>query len=480
MCIVGSGPAGASLGLQLARSGVRTLIVEAGANAREMVRDGRYALLGHATTSGDLAYPVLASRMMMMPGGTSAIWTGNAPRLLAIDFERTAYTPEGAPWPIDYWTLEPWFVEAEALLRVGGESDAPYAAPRSRPLPREARNVNLTVKSLLRAAGVVGVTTFRSRSMHARGPVRIARDVLPWFARLPGAMLMPRVTARRLLVAGGTDELAGVLLEDLAGRRRLVRARAYVLAAGGIECARRLLLCRSARFPDGIGNAHGLVGAGFTDHLIPQFIAQLTLPRPPEQPLPQTVRCFQFYESFKRAGLGSLYLSARLDPPHGADPQLCTLALTADCELFPSVQNRVSLDHGAHDAFGDPVAHLHLHASAPDRATLRAARAVARDIFRRIGAVQVEELPLRWGYHHIGTVRMGRDPATSVVDANLRVHGLRNLFLVTSGNLVTSGPANPTLLIVALAQRLARHLLGRLHEGSLEAPGTTLTAGVPG
>jgi choline dehydrogenase-like flavoprotein len=60
--------------------------------------------------------------------------------------------------------------------------------------------------------------------------------------------------------------------------------------------------------------------------------------------------------------------------------------------------------------------------------------------------------------HHLGTTRMSDDPRTGVVDSNCRVHGIRNLFIAGSSIFPTSGYANPTLTIVALALRLAEHL----------------------
>jgi choline dehydrogenase-like flavoprotein len=63
-----------------------------------------------------------------------------------------------------------------------------------------------------------------------------------------------------------------------------------------------------------------------------------------------------------------------------------------------------------------------------------------------------------YGGHHIGTARMGASPSTSVVDSDCRVHGVHNLFIAGSAVFPTSGQANPTLTIVALALRLADHL----------------------
>jgi choline dehydrogenase-like flavoprotein len=60
--------------------------------------------------------------------------------------------------------------------------------------------------------------------------------------------------------------------------------------------------------------------------------------------------------------------------------------------------------------------------------------------------------------HHMGTTRMGDDPSTSVVDRDCRLHGVENLYVAGSSVFPTSGYANPTLTIVALALRLGDHL----------------------
>jgi choline dehydrogenase-like flavoprotein len=59
------------------------------------------------------------------------------------------------------------------------------------------------------------------------------------------------------------------------------------------------------------------------------------------------------------------------------------------------------------------------------------------------------------GYHQVGTTRMGIDPATSVVDSDLRVHGVSNLYVASSSVFPTTGQANSTFLAVAFAVRLA-------------------------
>jgi choline dehydrogenase-like flavoprotein len=64
--------------------------------------------------------------------------------------------------------------------------------------------------------------------------------------------------------------------------------------------------------------------------------------------------------------------------------------------------------------------------------------------------------------HHMGATRMGADPSTSVVDADLQVHTVAGVYVVGGSVFPTSGCVNPTYTIVALALKLGDHLRQRL------------------
>src|SRR5262249_29950817 len=90
------------------------------------------------------------------------------------------------------------------------------------------------------------------------------------------------------------------------------------------------------------------------------------------------------------------------------------------------------------------------------RSGLAEARRIHADAFARMNATDVHHNPddqFQGAGHVIGTARMGSDARTSVVNPDLRAHDHRNLFIVGSGAFPTSGAANPTLTIAALALR---------------------------
>jgi choline dehydrogenase-like flavoprotein len=67
-------------------------------------------------------------------------------------------------------------------------------------------------------------------------------------------------------------------------------------------------------------------------------------------------------------------------------------------------------------------------------------------------------MPSSVGAHLLGTCRMGNDPDRSVVDRFHRSHEVPNLFICDGSSMVTSGRGQPTMTIMALAFRAAKHI----------------------
>jgi choline dehydrogenase-like flavoprotein len=142
-------------------------------------------------------------------------------------------------------------------------------------------------------------------------------------------------------------------------------------------------------------------------------------------------------------------------------------SLDFHAEQLPNPASRIQLTQ-ARDALGQQKIRVDWRSSAADLRTVGlAARSLARDLAASGCGIfsfddqEVAVSALRdgaYGGHHIGTARMSHTPQTGVVDADCRVHGLRNLFIAGSAVFPTSGQANPTLTIVAMALRLAEHL----------------------
>ncbi len=139
-------------------------------------------------------------------------------------------------------------------------------------------------------------------------------------------------------------------------------------------------------------------------------------------------------------------------------------------EPKPQADSRVVLAD-ERDALGQPRLDLrYARSPAIETSIRRTLELVARELGRAgLGRLRVDledgeetrfEVPTI-GFHLMGTTRMADDPKQGVVDADLRVHGIDNLYVASSSVFPTAGYTNPTLTIVALALRLAAHLSGR-------------------
>nr|WP_242519248.1 GMC family oxidoreductase [Halochromatium roseum] len=136
------------------------------------------------------------------------------------------------------------------------------------------------------------------------------------------------------------------------------------------------------------------------------------------------------------------------------------------CEQIPNLDSRVTLSDEL-DALGLRRTRLDWKLTEQDRRSLIAnIHALGRELSATgIGRMRPRladdgrwEPRVSGGSHHMGTTRMSDDPKHGVTDRNGRVHGIDNLYIAGSSLFPTSGSANPTLNILALAYRLADHL----------------------
>jgi glucose dehydrogenase len=487
VCIIGSGFAGAILGESLVRRGIKTAILESGPDPRGMGTDPRFQQLEEFRSSGPIEYPIARTRFRGL-GGTSWLWGGFCTRLFPVDFERNPYTPPDASWPITYADLEPYYDEAEKTLRVRGATESEYDPPRKLAFPLAADRSLSPLQSLLKKAGIVLTDVPFSTSLDTNGKflsgryepfLRMTERQLPRFQASPHGALFSEVTVTRLLV-DPHGHTVGAEVKDLDRNAKILRARVYVVACGGLESPRLLLLSRSRWFPEGLGNSHGWVGRCFMEHRKTLHVSQVRIDMNSFNLFQLTGFSYQFYKGFKERGLGGIRLRFRMDGlarwREIFEGKLVSildrvlsrrLEITFGAEMKPVPENRVTLDKHLKDYFGNAVTNLFLAESEDDLQTRAQAKIIVQNIFWKLGAQGMEELPQNsWGHHHMGTCRMGDNPRTSVVDRNLRVHDTRNLYVAGSSVFVTSGSANPTLTLSALSLRMADHIAVQLRQGA--------------
>lgn len=488
VCIIGSGPAGTVLGTSLVEQGVRTLILESGSSILSWLVDSRLKKLAEYEYTGDTNYPLTRTTARLV-GGNSSFWTGRCERFQPSDFEAHPYTPKENPWPIRYEEIEPYYLRAEKTLRVRGGKLSKYMPPRTEDLPVPPHPDITNLKNLMAKAGVVVDDSPTATPTKTIRFFRVSKEILPRFLASPNGTLVSGVNVTRL-IHNEQGRIVGAEAKTLDGTSKIARARLYVVACGGIQTPRLLLLSRSERFPNGIGNDYDRVGRGFNEHPAPNIYGKIRHSRYTLDLRHKVGRTHQFYEQFRAEGLGAVhpvFIQSWMFPHHLLRYRLHeipkhignilsrairpTLYMGATMEMRPNDDNRVTLSQTKMDVFGNPIPHLMFNYTDDDRRLLARTRELLRSFFERVGATDLEEIEVTWSRHHVGTCRMGDNPKTSVVDRHLRVHDSPNLYLCGCEVFVTGAPVPPVLTIIAFAHCLGDHLGGLFKRGDASVAG---------
>ena len=460
VCIAGSGPAGAILACELVRHGIKTLILEAGGVRDETFKAKDVRFEGsRGTSSQELSYPLDSTRYIAI-GGTSNVWGGFCPRLHPGDFRGgNSYSANNEPWPVGYQELEPYYTRAEEELYVRGGDVSRYSPPRQKPYRLTAH----TAAEIARSSGFLkkaGYTIEPPPLSDWNGrPIKTAESHLAKCAQSRPGQLAQGTRVTRIL-PGGNGTIGGFQVQTVDGLKKSISSRFFVVACGGIETPRLLLLSRSREFPRGIGNDYDLVGRHFMDHI--QLAGQGWKEDAASGLGEESTEAisWQFYEEFKSSGYGGVVMEFNSVT---SQAELRTLGVSPILEMEPSPWNRVVLDEEQHDAFGNPKPRVTLRLSGRDAETIRRAQSLMMKVLSDAGMSRKEVSGLlNWNHHHIGTCRMARSPQAGVVDENLKVNGTDNLYVAGSAPFVTSGASAPTLTIVALSLRLADHLVEKV------------------
>jgi choline dehydrogenase-like flavoprotein len=153
-----------------------------------------------------------------------------------------------------------------------------------------------------------------------------------------------------------------------------------------------------------------------------------------------------------------------------------TVQLLGRGEMVPNRESYCEIDQGTLDQWGIPVLRFHLKWSENERKMAQDMHKSFEEIVHAAGGgTVVSQRPHpEFGYlapggvaHEVGTVRMGADPRTSVLNGFCQAHDVKNLFVSDAACFTTAPDKNPTLNILALSWRAAEYLLDQAKKGEL-------------
>jgi choline dehydrogenase-like flavoprotein len=189
---------------------------------------------------------------------------------------------------------------------------------------------------------------------------------------------------------------------------------------------------------------------------------------------PDFVRGYGYQGGASREGWGrgasevgiGVELKNRLRSPGG-----WRFSMTAFGEMLPRHENYLRLDDYAKDAWGLPALRIHCTLGENELAMRRDMAEAGVEMVEAAGCTNVSASDNDYrpgeGIHEMGTARMGRDPRTSVLNANNQLHDVPNVF-VTDGACMTSAACqNPSLTYMALTARAANYAVEARRRGEL-------------
>ncbi|HCB02690.1 MAG TPA: GMC family oxidoreductase [Nocardioides sp.] len=518
--VIGAGPSGGMVSHVLSQGGLDVVCLEQGDWVTssdfptnrpewELLVQKRWA---HHPNERDVAadYPTEVSESDLSPvmynavGGSSLFFGAQWPRLLPSDLKVRSVDGVAADWPLSYDELTRHYDAADQLVGVAGLGGNPaYPDGLDYPLPPHPLGpLGLTAAAGLNRLGwhwwpgTVAIPTARFRELAQcerwgtcewgcpRGS-KASADVAFWVHNLrSGARLVTGARVREILV-DSAGRARGAAWVDRDGVEHEQAARAVVVCCNGIGTARLLLNSTSALFPDGLANSSGLVGKNLMLHPCAAVLGVYDEEMKSHRgPLGEAVVSLEFYETrpehdfvrgikfsahpipgvlsqleFHRNGpFEQLWGPAIHDVVAGHSRSFC---FSGQIDDLPEETNTVTLDPELVDSDGIPAPRIRYRMSDNSRKQLAFLVDRMDEAHRAAGAVRTVRLPLATDQpgHLLGTARMGADPASSVVNPDGRAHDVPNLYIADGSVFVTGGAVNPTATIVALAHRVAQHLL---------------------
>lgn len=452
--------------------------------------------------------PFFKSTYVRGVGGTTWHWLGTSMRHLPNDFRLKSLYGVAVDWPISYDDLEPWYGEAELELGIAGNSEENLGSHRTTEFPMKGlpptyldQQVSIAAESL---GYSVAVTPQARNSRYYQGrppccgnatcvpicPIAAKYDATVHLdrARSLGAQVVPEAVVHRIEV-NADGLVTGVVFRRPDGSDHRATGRIVVLAAHAIETPKLLLMSRTDALPNGVANSSDTVGRHLMDHPVQLSWA---LARDPLYPYRSPLENAGI-EDFRDGDFRSRHSGFRMAIGEegwsypGTTPEVVIARLAAAgvrgkelieqlnahvarqfrfanlIEQMPDPNNRVTPAWDQTDAIGIPRPRIEYTVGEIERQGMAEARRISEQVFNAMGALYIDHGEDYEGAGHvIGTCRMGDDPSASVVTPEQRTHDHPNLFIVGSSVFPTTGTANPTLTLSALALWATQTILGEV------------------
>ncbi|RPE08791.1 GMC family oxidoreductase [Chitinophaga lutea] len=449
-------------------------------------------------------------------GGRSIMWGRGSLRLSEMDFEANAKDGMGIDWPIRYKDLAPWYDHVEAFAGISGQAEGlPHLPDGVFQPPMEMNCFEKETKKRIEATYPGRkMTIFRTANLTERIGDRekcqyrnrcamgcpfgayfsTQSSTLPAAVKTGNLSLRPDSIVNSIIYDEEKGKATGVRVIDKHTKAVTeYYARIIFLNASALGSTFILLNSISSRFPQGLGNDHGVLGHYLMDHhfhagasgISEEFADKYYYgQRPAGFYIPRFrnigtdkrsyLRGFGYSGSSSRTGwsrgIAELGIGASYKD-YLSEPGPWQMGLMGFGECLPYYENQVTLDHSLKDTWGQPVLKFNCEFKENERQMRVDMDADAAEMLEAAGLKDVKPFQ-RDSYpggaiHEMGTARMGRDPRTSMLNAWNQVHSAKNVFVTDGACMTSSACQNPSLTYMALTARAADYAVQELKRQSL-------------
>jgi choline dehydrogenase-like flavoprotein len=436
---------------------------------------------------------------VMGVGGSTLHYQGEAHRFPDHAFNIQSRYGFGVDLPISYEDLAPYYAKAEQWLGVAGTPGNPFK-PQRESFPTPGHDLSTKTQWVKRGSDKLGwsllpnTLALPSRSYDGRSPCRYSGMCVkgcPFGAKssvdlavLPQGLKTGRVevldNARVLeLETDSRGDISAVIFIK-SGKKLRATADRFVLSTGAIETPRLLLANQTALYPNGIGNHHDRVGRNLMETVFAVLTLEADRPLQAWKGQPIDSRIWDFNSPGEKrdrngfvlgvSGSMSAYTNplsyARRTAGMGTEHKNTMregfgsiINLFGIAEHSVDENNRMVLSEKK-DKQGMPKVLVNSDYNQRDKNTLRSMVSKLTILAEACEPKNIMDLFTTYNNpqttHMAGTCMMGDDPENSVVDANGKVHGIKNLYIADASILPGQGMGDsPSLTIQALALRIA-------------------------
>jgi choline dehydrogenase-like flavoprotein len=454
-------------------------------------------------------------------GGKSLTWGRACQRWSHHEFEAPARFGYGIEWPISYEDVAPWYAHVEKFIGVCGNQDGIEAMPDGEFLPPfelncVERHIQQSIRQNYRNRHLV-----QARWAHVTQPQEIhlqqgrgkcqARNLcmrgcpfggyfssnsstLPWAQRTGNLTIRPHSVVHSIIYDEKRNRATGVrVIDALTFEVTEYLARIIFVNASALNSNLILLNSTSSRFPNGLGNDNGLLGKYIAFHnyrasvgaSMPGFEDSYYKGRNPTEPIIANYKNLGRQETDYVGGyttfMGASRQRGREDEMEtacgaslkdlAAKPGGWTTYMYMQGETIPKERNHVRLSTTEKDAWGIPLLITSVDYDENDDKMVQDFLQESVAMLEKAGATEIEthdsRQPPGLDIHEMGGCRMGKDPATSLLNRWNQLHQCKNVFVTDGACMTSTGNQSPSILYMALTARAANFAMGEMKNGNL-------------